>query len=365
LLLAMRVLALLLIGAAFARPVWTPSRRAVLRVIAVDHSRAVRDPGAARDSALALLRQGDVLVLFDSAARAVRGHERDSLGAMQASTVAGTLSAAMVAASRAAAPLRDRADSLELVIVSPLAREEWSASTPAIRRTWPGRARLVRLARADSALPRERPELRAADERDPVRAALSLRTARVATPVRIDRGDPSDADTMWAAAGNVLVRWPAAPERTAWPRRVRPDSIGAVAAGDDVIVAPFARVLAPPAGRAVARWADGEPAAAERAVGRGCVRDVAVPLPVAGDVALRESTRRFLAAIVESCGGARDLAPLDSASLDVLRGPAALASARAMDATGPERETLAVWLLASAALLLLAELFVRARRSAP
>src|ERR1700736_5693445 len=47
LLLALRVLLLLVAGAAFARPVLTPTRGAVARVVLLDQSRAVADAPAA------------------------------------------------------------------------------------------------------------------------------------------------------------------------------------------------------------------------------------------------------------------------------------------------------------------------------
>ena len=70
LLLALRASALVLLGAAFARPAWEPSRSGRLRVVAADRSRAVRDAAEVRDSAMALLDERSRLVLFDSAARA-------------------------------------------------------------------------------------------------------------------------------------------------------------------------------------------------------------------------------------------------------------------------------------------------------
>ena len=67
-LLAVRALALLLIGAAFARPVRAPAAGAVARIFLVDRSRAVADPAEARDSVRRLGRAADVVVAFDSAA---------------------------------------------------------------------------------------------------------------------------------------------------------------------------------------------------------------------------------------------------------------------------------------------------------
>ncbi|HEY9515628.1 MAG TPA: BatA domain-containing protein, partial [Gemmatimonadaceae bacterium] len=91
LLLAMRVLAVLLVGAAFARPMVLPERAHLLRVVALDVSRAALSPSAARDSAERYLRTGDVLVVFDSAARLVGGSARDSLASLNQSRAVGSL----------------------------------------------------------------------------------------------------------------------------------------------------------------------------------------------------------------------------------------------------------------------------------
>lgn len=137
--------------------------------------------------------------------------------------------------------------------------------------------------------------------------------------------------------------------------------MGAVVAGDAVVVASFVRTAHPPAGRVVARWVDGQPAAAEHPTGRGCVRDVAIALPKRGDLALRESTLRLVRALTEPCGGARDLAVLPEPALARLRGDTALLAARALPpAPHLERhDGLVTWLLAAAALLVLAEPLAR------
>ncbi|HWZ60708.1 MAG TPA: BatA domain-containing protein [Gemmatimonadaceae bacterium] len=102
LLLLLRVCLLLVIGAAFARPVLRPARVPVYRIVAVD---------------------------------------------------SGSISAALVGALRTAAWMRDHADSLELSIVSPLTTGAFDAATDSIRTLWPGAIQLVRAAapRTDSA----------------------------------------------------------------------------------------------------------------------------------------------------------------------------------------------------------------------
>jgi hypothetical protein len=365
-LLLLRALAILLLGAALARPLFDAERHPSARVVAVDLSASVSSAGAARDSALLYLREGDLLVVFDSAARLVSGDARDSLAALQQSRAAGSLSAALAASLRAAAELRERADSVELVLVSPFAAEEWDAATAGIRTRWPGIARLVPTARADDSswngAARLTVQTRPADEDDPVSVVAALMQGEVAgADVRIVRAAPSRADSAWASdSGHVLVHWPVSvPE--GWPQRVHPDTMGAVVAGGAVLVANFERRAEPPVreGRVVARWADGSPAATEQAVGSGCVRDVAVPFPSRGDLALGESARRFVRALAAPCGGARDGAPLGEARLGLLRGGERPDRARTAMPTQRSESRAVSWLLAAAALLLLLELFLR------
>jgi N-terminal double-transmembrane domain len=79
LLMLLRVLLVLLIGAGLARPIFKPSRNRSARVILVDASRSVGDISAVRDSATRYYREGDAVILFDSAARAVGGKPADSI----------------------------------------------------------------------------------------------------------------------------------------------------------------------------------------------------------------------------------------------------------------------------------------------
>src|SRR5262249_29497712 len=140
------------------------------------------------------------------------------------------------------------------------------------------------------------------------------------------------------------------------------DTIGAVAADDAVVVARFVRPWVVE-GRAIARWADGEPAAVERPLGDGCVRDVAILLDDAGDLTLRPAFRVFVDRLLAPCGGARSVSPATSEALARLagRGPlVAIASLEAARRNSPWTP----WLLALGALFLIAELSARRMRSA-
>ncbi len=363
-LLALRAAAVMAIGAALAGPVVTPPRRPVARVVLVDVSRAVRSLAAVRDSALAWAA-GGALVVFDSTARLAHDGPAAAPGGRRP---AGSLSAALALAVRTAGELRAQADSLELVVVSPLVREEWDRATPGLRRLWPGRARLVRVAAAEET-PKPRIAVEASPE-DPLRATVALlgERSRSAGETRLVRHAPTGRDSAWArTTGGALVVWPVEPAAL-WPRRARADTVGAVvhpelgAADALVVVAAFARSSLTPPGAPLARWVDGEPAAVERPLGAGCERDVAIPVADAGDLALRRSMRLLVAALAEPCGGPADLRPLSDSQVALLRGDGALLPTSRIERTGEVALPPAgPWLLGLAAMLLVVELLARFR----
>src|SRR5437879_4822715 len=71
-LLLIRLAAILVIGAAVAGPGFAGAHGRIVRVIAVDGSRSTGNIQAVRDTARGLVRAGDVLIAFDSAASVVR-----------------------------------------------------------------------------------------------------------------------------------------------------------------------------------------------------------------------------------------------------------------------------------------------------
>jgi hypothetical protein len=148
------------------------------------------------------------------------------------------------------------------------------------------------------------------------------------------------------------------------------DTIGAVRAGDDVLVFPFVRdwQLAATRGagpdasdRVYARWSDGEPAAVERLTGADCVRSLAIPMPLEGDAILRPEFVRFIDAITAPCGAGYDFAPLPAEFMTALEGGARLAPSAAIKPRATRMTPLVPWLLAAALLLALLELLVRRR----
>ena len=358
LLLALRVLAIISIATAFAGPIREPDRALTRRIVLVDRSRSVGDEQAMRDSVLAVVREGDVLLSFDTAVHAIAAGIRDSSAVLARSESPASLSAALIVAERVAATLRDRADSVELIMVSPFTVESWDAATPALRRRWAGRMRLVNLPLASGDSTPLRVDVREPPS-DPVSAAAAPFAGRGEARARIARGTPSAEDSVWArGSGNVLVHW---------PRSGSNDSLASqgVVVADRVLAAPLVRRPLDAGGAwIVARFADGTPAIVERAHGQGCLRDVAFDFPVRGDVSLRESARRLVAVAARPCEGRHTQRPLGAAQLSALRGMGGLLPTSAVPRTARARSAATSWLLVAGALLLLVELGVRRRTSA-
>lgn len=365
LLMLLRVLAVLAAGVGLAKPVLTPSRGAEARVILVDVSRSTRDSLAIRDSVRALWRDQDAVVLFDSSARLLRGSVRDTLAALRATEKRGNLSAALIGVLRAGSTLRDRVDSLELVIVSPFAREEFDAATDTIRSLWPGRARLVRVGGSvpDSSELAGKLDIKA-DVNDPL--AVTVQVARSASPAKasIDRGSTPDSPTP--STGGALIAWPVASRPSGAVPRAARDTVGGVMAGDAVVVATFERAWTfPPdslrGADVVARWVDGEPAAIERPDGAGCMRSVAIPVTPVGDLVIRRDWVRFVAAISGPCASVISSIPADARDIAQLEGKGDLAPRAAFQPLNDSRSPLAPWLFALALVAAIGELIVRRR----
>lgn len=350
-LLALRVLLILLLGTAMARPLFHPFAQPVSRIAVVDISRAVGSPGELADSARGYLDGAAAVVFFDDGAREIETGAVDSLETLRDESrwdraPRGSLSSALIAAMRIASRLRDGTDSLQLVVVSPFAQEERDAATAEIRALWPGRIDAVRVAGAAQ----QPGEARSAE--------------------RVEWAD-SGATGLWAA-------------------RATPDTIGGVRANDAVMVYPFVRRWQPapgvagesgeprdsragqepagaaePAGgeeiRVYARWMDGEPAAFERATADGCMRSIAIPMPTEGDAILRPDFQRFLEGLDGPCGEPRDMSPLSEGFMAAMVGGEALAPASRV-ARQVMRVTPAVpWILGFALVVALAELWLRRR----
>jgi hypothetical protein len=358
LLLMLRLAAILLIGAAVAAPLVASARGRVSRVLVVDRSRDVASLAEVRDSVRGLLSGAANVVVFDSAARAVGAAAAVSTS-LSLSSSRGSLSAALASAIQTAAALSAQSDSVELIVVSPFGEDELDAATAPLRASWPGRIRLVPVRGADSVDAAARIES-STDVTDPVIAGLSLASVPTAPRlVRIARDRLTAADSAWARdSGHVLVHWPGADSAADWPRRASIDAIGGVTSATGTLVGRFPRAWAL-GGRAIARWADGETAATETATGGGCLRDVSVLVDPASDITLRAPFRRFAAALLAPCGGARSARRVDDSTLARLAGTGRLAAAKAIRANAGSATAWTPWLLVAGAVLLLVELAVR------
>jgi hypothetical protein len=210
-------------------------------------------------------------------------------------------------------------------------------------------------AERDSSVPP--PLERAVGDADVLGPALGGRTVeRSARAVRMLRGAPDAADSAFARGGGIIVRWDSIGGR--------PLDASAVAMGDDVVVASLGRDSRRLAGVVLARWADGTPAAVERAIGRGCRRDVAIGVPTAGDLPLSPAFQRIVNGLTDGCSGERATAgaPVDSVRLAAIAG-GARAAAGAELVAGDERPTpITSWLLGLALACALAELLLRRSR---
>jgi hypothetical protein len=354
LLLALRVAAIAAIGVGIAGPIIAGARGRVARIVLADRSRGVMSLDEVRDSVRAA-GAADVVLAFDSSARTLTGQAIDSVGR---SGAIGSLSAALAAAHGVAGSLAAHADSIEIALVSPTSIEEIDAATSSIRALWPGRIRVLPVRPETASTPVSRVEL-PRDADDPVVAGLSLVPHDVGASVRVVRARLSAADSAWGReAAHVLVHWPSADSEADWPKRPSIDAIGGVASASGAIVARLPRLWTV-TGRAVARWADGEPAAVERSFGAGCIRDVAVIVDPASDVTLHAPFADFSRALLAPCGGAQAFAPADSVTLSMLSGSGSLAPARVFRGSADESSRFTPWLLALGAALLLVELAVR------
>jgi hypothetical protein len=133
--------------------------------------------------------------------------------------------------------------------------------------------------------------------------------------------------------------------------------------GDEVIVAALGRRPIQSMGKPIARWADGTVAATETKLGKGCVRDVGVTIPVAGDIALHPPFQRIVRTLLTSCSFIVAERAADSASIAWLRGSSTNAARAGLFRGAAEQPSpLAPWLLGLAITLALAELAVRAKR---
>lgn len=400
-LLLVRMLALLLAGAAFATPVLHPEGGNVAQVQVLDLADE-RRAGPAVETARARHGDGDRLVVIDTAVHIVpagsEGVVLDSLAMMataaatdaQAATAtttadsatiaprirgaAGrpTLTAALIAAVRAAALLPPQADSASLVMIAPTGAHD--AALARARAAWPGRVTVVDVpipagvpVDSTEAVVAARPAVRG-PAGDAIVAAARLAGAVLLQPgdapavssMLIVRDRVTAADSAWAAGGGTLLVWPADTAGAGLVPAGRRDTMGGFVAGGHAALLATVRTHAPPDGDAVARWIDGAPAVTQQPHGMGCIRTAAMTMPVGGDVTLRPAFQAALRSLMHRCSSAHP-APIADSTRALLAGTGALARAGALRARS-SRSPATPWLLGAAlALLLLVEPLLRRR----
>jgi len=373
LLMLLRVLVVLAAGAALARPVIKPSRQVSGRVFLMDRSRGVASVSEGADSVKRLYRAGDAVIVFDSTAQSYGAKPLDSLSAARRIETRGNISAALIASLREASALRDKVDSMELVIVSPILDEERDAATDSIRDLWRGRARLVRITpRSDSAIAAKGSMDIRSTQGDGlvISVALALKSPSSAS-VRIVRVAPSADDTAWAAADNhVLVVWPIADRPPFAVTRSPVDQSGGVVSYSARLVAAFDRRWTYPGdslsgSRVVVRWADGEPAAIEKKSGQGCIRSVDIPVANVGDLVIRPEFVALLKDIAAPCEEPHSSKPAATAVMASLSGGGSLAPSDVFAARSDITSPLAPWLLGIALAAALGELLLRRDSTIP
>lgn len=366
LLMLLRVLLVLLIGAGLARPIFKPSRNKSARVILVDASRSVGDIAAVRDSATRYYRDGDAVIVFDSVARVVAPNPTDSLRALVKMERDGRLSGALIAGLRAGSSLRDKTDSLELVVVSPLVFDEFDAATDSIRSLWRGKATVVKTGAKEVSVAATGPVQLRGSSGDPLAVTIA-RLGQIAGAAKIVRDGINADDAQTTADARAVVDWPVStrPQRAVQAAKV--DTIGAVISGSSIVVSAFPRrwAFTPDSirgARVVARWTDGEPAAIEWNQDKRCTRSVAVPVNPVGDLPLRASFTRFVEAMAGPCASDKVAASVSPTQMASLTGTGGLAPRDAFEPRDDVRSMLAPWLLSLGLVAAISELFVRRGR---
>ncbi len=320
LLLLVRVFAILAAGAALSRPIFPPSREHIVRVIMADVSGSAASITETRDSVRSLFRPGDAIVAFDTAAWMVT--VPDSVGAKPAASAPGSISTGLVGALRAASRVRDGADSVELVVVSPVTIAEQDRATSMIRAQWPGRARFVNVSARNT----------------PQSASVAPRTVAF----------------LGASRPRFAVT------------RNRIDTVGAVIAQGHVVIAPFERRWrfvsdSLDHARVVARWIDGDPAAIEKDSASSCVRSNVVPVDSSGDLLQRPAFVSFRAVLMAPCGYSASQA--DTAARGMLVGTGMLARTAQFPTSMDVDSPIARWLAIIAIALAVAEMILRRSRN--
>ncbi len=285
LLLMLRVLVLLAVGAALAGVRLEAGRVRTVRLVMVDSAAAADSSWRVRQLTDAGASTAAAEDEVESQLHAVADLARDPARAV----VRATQLAAALAADR------PELEQVELTVVIP-DHVETLAGWEAWRAQWPGAIMLQRAAAADSVV--EEGDGDAGVAQPSVVASAMNDAATVAMTSRFGRAAPDP---------QVTIVWPQDGAPAGWRRRQVVDTVSAVAAQGQALVGPFVRVAdAPPvsdvpARRALAWWSDGAPAVVEERVGDRCLRSVGIRVPMASDLLLSAPAEGLLRALRAPC----------------------------------------------------------------
>jgi hypothetical protein len=204
-----------------------------------------------------------------------------------------------------------------------------------------------------------------ADANDPIAITVGLAQSSVNRRSLIDRSGAENPQPV-TSTGGALIAWPASSRPLFAIQRAVRDTVGGVMAGDAVVVSAFERQWSYPpdslrGAEVIARWVDGEPAAIEMPDGGGCVRSVAIPVSIAGDLVIRKDFVRFISSLGGPCSAVTSLVPADPDVIARLEGIGGLAPRAAFQPLSDAHSDLAPWLLALAIAAAVTELFMRRR----
>lgn len=358
-LLILRVAILMAGGIAMARPVLQSSPGGVATVIAIERGDYAGGAAILRDSLGGTRVPGlTSFVVFDTAARTFSDEGDAVTEATRAEGPAASLSVGLIAAIREARSLSRDYESVRLVLVSRFASEVFDRATRDVRATWPDSIRVIRVPAAKEAAVRGRLHaVGTTDDAVVAGARLAEANGLVHGESRVLRGIATAADSAWADSGRVLVVWPRAIADTA-------DRVDGIHAAGSTAIGHFIPASSGEAGRVMARWLNGDPAAREMPHAAGCIRTIGFDIPDKGDFALTPSFQRLLAALLGPCGGFRQSGVAADSVLAALAAPPANAPAAVAPGDIGTPDRLAAIIMAAAVLLALIELRVRRKRRA-
>ena len=361
LVLLLRLLAIMSIAAAFSRPVITPKREAVARIILVDLSNSSRALSEVRDSAANYFRPTDSIIGYDSGTRPIS--HPDSIATVQPSAGAGNLSTAIVAAIRAGARIRDRADSISLIAISAFPAQSWDAATDTLRSLWPGSIQIVRIAQKQSTdSTAAGSAMTGLSQDDPLAFAVTLASKGAQSPnVEIVRG--SFPANRTSSQTGVLLHWPSI-ERPLFATRAREKEHGALITDSAVIVAPFSTIwtFSPDSIRGlsvIARWEDGTAAAVQDNGKSGCRRSTSIPVTARGDIVIRPEFVAVVKRLISPCVFMNAFTTASDAALLRLRGGTAAAPRAAFESSQSSRSPYTILFFVAAVVFLVAEQVAR------